>query len=42
MAEGWVYILTNRPNGTLYIGATGNLPRRIWSRTRIGMICTTS
>jgi putative endonuclease len=30
MAEGWVYILTNRPNGTLYVGVTDNLPRRIW------------
>jgi putative endonuclease len=27
---GWVYILTNRPNGILYIGVTANLPRRIW------------
>jgi len=30
MAEGWVYILTNRPNGTLYVGVTDHLPRRIW------------
>ena len=30
MAAGWVYILTNRPNGILYIGVTDNLPRRIW------------
>ena len=27
---GWVYIMTNRPNGTLYVGATTNLPRRAW------------
>ena len=27
---GWVYIMTNRPNGTLYVGVTSNLPRRIW------------
>jgi putative endonuclease len=27
---GWVYIMTNRPNGTLYIGVTDNLPRRAW------------
>jgi len=30
MAEGWVYLLTNRPNGTLYVGVTDNLARRIW------------
>ena len=27
---GWVYIMTNRPKGTLYIGVTSNLPRRVW------------
>jgi putative endonuclease len=27
---GWVYIMTNRPNGTLYVGTTTNLPRRVW------------
>jgi putative endonuclease len=26
---GWVYILTNRPNGVLYIGVTADLIRRI-------------
>lgn len=25
-----VYILSNRRNGTLYIGVTSNLPKRIW------------
>jgi putative endonuclease len=30
MAEGWVYIMTNRPNGTLYVGVTDNLARRAW------------
>jgi putative endonuclease len=25
MAGGWVYILTNRPNGTLYVDVTGDL-----------------
>jgi putative endonuclease len=26
----WVYILTNRVNGTLYIGVTNSLERRMW------------
>jgi putative endonuclease len=30
MKGGWVYILTNRPNGTLYVGVTSDLNRRIW------------
>ncbi len=30
MAGGWVYIMTNRPNGSLYVGVTGNLARRVW------------
>lgn len=30
MRGGWVYIVTNRPNGTLYVGVAGNLARRIW------------
>ncbi len=25
-----VYILSSKPNGTLYIGVTSNLPKRIW------------
>ena len=29
MRGGWVYIMTNRPDGTLYICVTGNLARRI-------------
>ncbi len=27
---GWVYILTNKPDGTLYIGDTSDLTRRIY------------
>ena len=26
----WVYILSSHKNGTLYIGVTNNLARRIW------------
>ena len=26
----WVYIVTNRPNGTLYVGVTSDLPKRIF------------
>lgn len=29
MKQGYVYILTNKPNGTLYIGVTSDLPKRI-------------
>jgi putative endonuclease len=32
MQGGWVCIVTNRPNGTLYIGITSNLARRAWER----------
>ncbi len=28
--QAWVYIMTNRPHGTLYIGVTTNLQRRCW------------
>jgi putative endonuclease len=27
---GWIYIMTNRPNGILYVGVTSDLARRIW------------
>ena len=30
MRGGWVYIVTNRPNGTLYTGVTSNLARSSW------------
>ena len=25
-----IYIISNKPNGTLYTGVTSNLPQRIW------------
>ena len=28
--SGWVYIMTNKRNGTLYVGVTANLAARIW------------
>ena len=37
MRGGWVCILTNRPNGTLYIGVTSDLPLRIWEH-REGLV----
>jgi putative endonuclease len=27
--SGWVYIMTNKPFGTLYVGVTSNLPARV-------------
>lgn len=30
MSGGWLYIMTNRPNGVLYIGVTSDIARRAW------------
>ncbi|MGH6991677.1 MAG: GIY-YIG nuclease family protein [Stellaceae bacterium] len=30
MKEAWVYIMTNRPNGTLYTGVRSDLAHRVW------------
>ena len=37
MAGGWLYIVTNKANGTLYVGVTSNLPRRIYEH-REGLV----
>jgi len=31
---GWVYIMSNGPHGTLYIGVTANLPARVWQHRK--------
>ncbi|MFN4277352.1 MAG: GIY-YIG nuclease family protein [Ferrovibrio sp.] len=30
MAGGWVYIVTDKPYGTLYVGVTSDIQRRAW------------
>ena len=30
MPGGWVYFVTNKPNGVLYVGVTSNLARRAY------------
>jgi putative endonuclease len=37
MAGGWVYFMTNRRNGILYVVVTGNLPRRAYEH-REGLV----
>ena len=37
MDGGWVYIVTNQPNGVLYIGVTSDLARRAYEH-REGLI----
>ena len=37
MSGGWVYIVTNRPNGILYAGVTSDIARRAYEH-REGMI----
>jgi putative endonuclease len=37
MSGGWVYIITNKPRGTLYVGVTSDIQRRAWEH-REGLI----
>ncbi len=37
MQSGWVYIMTNRKGGTLYVGVTSDIARRAWEH-REGVI----
>ena len=30
MKGGWLYIMTNAPFGTLYVGVTADLAQRVW------------
>ena len=30
MRSGWVYVMTNKPFGTLYIGVTSDIAARVW------------
>jgi putative endonuclease len=41
MKGGWVDIMTNRPNGTLYVGVTNDVVRRAFEhRTGVGAAFT--
>ncbi|MBI3514195.1 MAG: GIY-YIG nuclease family protein [Proteobacteria bacterium] len=37
MKGGWVYFMTNRPNGILYVGVTSDIARRAWEH-REGLV----
>jgi len=37
MRGGWVYMVTNRPNGTLYTGVTADIARRAYEH-REGLV----
>jgi putative endonuclease len=35
MRCGWVYIMTNQRNGTLHLGVTSNIGRRVWEHRNV-------
>jgi putative endonuclease len=37
MLEAWIHMMTNRPNGILYLGVTADLIRRVWQH-REGLV----
>jgi putative endonuclease len=37
MSDAWIYIMTNRRDGTIYIGVTARLAQRVWQH-REGVI----
>jgi putative endonuclease len=37
MPGGWVYSMTNKPRGMLYVGVTSNLQNRVWQH-REGLV----
>ena len=34
MTGGWIYMMTNRRDGTLYIGVTSDIARRAWEHRK--------